>query len=126
MRSGVGVFCPGSRRLECLPFTRALAAAEAGAFSAGTGFAPAEAPRTTTPPASSSASPPTKALRRLIISPLILPNHPGTAIGLLLILCWYRSGQKHRQDPVAITAPQNLEHYVRSRLQLGNSGLVFV
>lgn len=137
MRSGAGVFCPGSRRLECLLdfFTRDLPAAGVAGraelrvalppFPAA--FAGADGADHAAPAVRSSAKPAVIDVRSLIEAstisiattssqPYLYREGRDWTIELLLGFRWYDTRQEHRKGPVRIAAAQNLEYDVHSGL----------
>src|SRR5258706_16132039 len=124
MRSGAGVFCPRSRRLECLLdlFPRDLLPT-AGFAELRVAFAGGAEADHTAPAVSSSARPAVIDVRSLIqprlsisIAPMYIANGRESAIELLLVSRWYDTWQEHRKGAVAIAATQDFEHYVHSGL----------
>src|ERR1700682_607958 len=129
MRSGVGAFCPRSRRLECLLERFALAAlpaeAREGFDGALFGFAGRDPANTPLPLANSSAKV-TRIVARTFIQPRYRSLQAVTrlAIELLLAVRRYHAGQKYRHGAVAIAVPQHLEDHRGPGLQLAYRPLV--
>src|SRR6266436_2133850 len=130
MRSGAGVFWPRSRRLECLVdfFPRDLPAEEAAGFAElRVAFPGVEGADHAVPAVSTSARPAVIDFRSLMQPRLsIISAARDSAIELSLVLRWYHAGQEHRHGAIAISAAQDLEHYVRSGLELSHGALVVV
>src|SRR5260370_2758182 len=121
MRSGVGTFCPRSRRddffddlVRCKELPDLLPGLEAVDFLCTVPCAFAEATHTPSPATKSSVRAGCVAFRRRIWICLVAAN------SLLLIVRRNFARQIGRQDPVAILPAKNLEYHILAMLEFGN------